>query len=58
MLQLICCSSVRPDDSGDGAGRGRERRFSVLCVEHIQIFQARTGVEEDNRIVSAEEAAA
>jgi hypothetical protein len=48
---------VWPDDSRDRAGRWCRRRFSILRVENIQIFQARTSVEEHDRIVDAEETA-
>src|SRR5580658_4014960 len=55
--------SVWADDSGDGAGseRGRPLHASVFRVfsrtQHIEIFQARAGVEEDYRVVAAEESA-
>ena len=48
-------SLVWPDDSGDGARGWRARR--TRSVQHVEVFQSRTGVEEDDRIVGREETA-
>jgi|HubBroStandDraft_6_1064221.scaffolds.fasta_scaffold430198_2 hypothetical protein len=51
----VSVSLVWPDDSGDGARpwRGGYTR----SVEHVEVFQSRTGVEQDDGIVWREETA-
>ena len=54
-LAHVSVSLVWPDDSGDGARRWRDRH--TRSVQHVEVFQSRTGVEEDDRIVWREETA-
>jgi hypothetical protein len=51
----VSVSLIWPDDSGDGARpwRGRYTR----SVQHVEVFQSRTGVEQDDGIVWREETA-
>src|SRR5882757_114315 len=54
---MAVANLIGTDDPGDGTGRWRTRRLSIFRVQHIEIFETRAGVEEDDRIVAAEEAA-
>ena len=56
-MQFQTFPLIRPDDSGDGAGSGRGRPLYTRRIEHVQVFQARAGVEENDRIFWREEAA-
>lgn len=55
LLADVSVSLVWPDDSGDGARPwgGRHTR----SVQQVEVFQSRTGVEEDDGIVRREETA-